>query len=111
MNERRWDDFRGLLAEGFFYRDSEDREIEGADRFITAMEKMLAEAPDFQFDVEDYHASGDVVVMKGYTTSGNPRFCTLSAWRLDFTGGQIRCWQNYRANDTVRFYTYDLDAE
>lgn len=110
INERRWDDFRALLADGFLYRDSEDREIDSAERFIRAMEGMLGDAPDFLCEVEDYRSSGNTVVMKGFTTSQNPRFCTVSAWKLDFSGGRISCWQNYRANDTVKLYTYDPPA-
>ncbi|MXO58306.1 hypothetical protein GRI89_01945 [Altererythrobacter salegens] len=106
MNERRWDDFRALADDDFHYLDAEGNEIDGADRFIAAMERLVADAPDFQFEVNDYHVSGNVVVMNGVTTSKVARFSTISAWRLDFAGGRISYWRNYRANDTIRLFEY-----
>ncbi|WP_305095483.1 ester cyclase [Croceibacterium aestuarii] len=106
INERRWDDFRSLAADDFYYVDSEENQLDGIGAFIAAMMAMLRDAPDFRLDVQGCDTAGDTVVMTGRTLSDNRRFHTVSAWRLEIGAARIRCWQSFRANDTVQLMSY-----
>lgn len=111
LNGRDWAGLRKLLTANFYFRDNDDNRIEGPDLFLSAMQSMLLEAPDYHVKVERFERTGNAVLMRGATKSANPRFSANSVWRMDIVGGKVACLQNYRANDTLRLFEYAERSE
>lgn len=106
INGRDWPRLRQLLTDDFFFLDGEGNRVEPADHFITSMQAMLVDAPDFALRVDDYEEAGHMVYMRGRTTSSDFRYRSHTMWRARVHGGRLQCLQNFRAHDTLRLVDF-----
>jgi len=107
VNRREWERLRKLLADDFFYIDGEGNRIDTPDRFVTSVRGLVAAAPDFTIDVEDFEDAGAMCYMHGRTVSDDFRFRSHSMWRARISHGRMECLENFRATNAMRLTKYD----
>ena len=106
VNRRDWEGLRALLADDFFYLDGEGNRIETAERFVTSMQGLLEDAPDFALEIDSVEEAGSMVYMHGGTVSEDFRFRSRSMWRAKIEHGRMQCLENFRFANAAQLAKY-----
>lgn len=109
VNRRDWKQLRELLADDFYYLDGEANRIETPEGFVTSVHGLLRDAPDLRIDIDSFEDVGQMVYMRGRTTSQDYRFRTRSMWRAKVMHGRMTCLETFRVANTMRLSKYAPD--
>ena len=106
INTRDFESLSSICQKGFTFIDGDGNRIEGCDNFITAMQGLIAAAPDFKVEVDRFDLTDETVIMHGQTLSQDPGFASESLWRFVTRRGKLHLLENYNANARERLVNY-----
>ena len=106
FNRRDWKRLNELLDEEFYYLDGEANRIDTSGRFMTTLRGLLDDAPDLKVDLDTLEDAGQMVYMRGHTTSSDFRFRTHSMWRAKVSGGRMVSLENFQVVNSIHLAKY-----
>ena len=101
LNARRYERLDGLVTDDLLYLDTMSNAIVGRAAFVSANLKLHLDAPDLTIVLDDFSETGGVLLVKGRTISSVPDYCSISLWRVKFSGKRICELQAFRDQNTV----------
>lgn len=110
LNARDYDALGDLVTEDLVYLDTMSNEIRGRAAFVAANLRMHDDAPDMTILLDSFSEAGDALLIRGRTTSANPKFCSDTLWHARFARRKMCELQAFRENNAISLSEYAVRA-